>query len=703
MPINTERLVDSVTRGVDRIAVGAVYALATLIPVFFLPVTPDFFDTQKHALLVVFTSIILVSFAVKTFVTKTFRFTVTPVTLPALGLLAAVVLSALLATPYRYEALTGRTLMFVALLCAFILLPSLLKTIRTSMLLICATGGAFVSTLLMVAEQLGYGSTFLLNSVLKIGTGTQGLFHPTGSMLAGALFLVPLGVAHLAEAFRGEIARGTTREETQSSRVTHVALSVFLGISLMLHVFFMLPSKPSHPIFPPFSVSWSIAVDILKNPKTALLGVGPESYLSAFTQFRPPEMNLLRQIWNVRFTTARTELLQVITTLGVLGFVAWVMFALAVVRAALPLSTSTIALTLGIGVLFIEFLLFPANIAQYTQLFLLTISLVMTMKREKDARISDMILHLFAIKLIEPESTPRAEKHLASQILAIGVAVLLFGLVGINGYFYGKIYAADMIFYQSLLATQQNDGAKAYTLQSRVVEMEPFVDRFRRAFASTNFLVADAIARNPQSTREDRNNIPQLIQQSIREAKAATELDPRKTINWETLATIYRALISVAQGADQWTVAAYVRAIQTDPSNPALRIDLGSVYISTQNYEQAIRVFQQATELKPDWANAQYNLSNAYKQKGDDTLSLEALKKTLMLLPANSEEYTKVQQEIANFTIKSKQQTAPTVSSQSSPKAKVSPSPFPKIEGQIRLPKDLGLEASPAPSPAQNP
>ena len=64
-------------------------------------------------------------------------------------------------------------------------------------------------------------------------------------------------------------------------------------------------------------------------------------------------------------------------------------------------------------------------------------------------------------------------------------------------------------------------------------------------------------------------------------------------MNWQTHASIYRILIHVAQDADQWSIAAYVRAIQTDPTNPMLRLDLGGVYVTTQNYDQAIRLFQQ--------------------------------------------------------------------------------------------------------------
>ena len=481
-----------------------------------------------------------------------------------------------------------------------------------------------------------------------------------------------------------------------------VVLGGLIAASLAFHVFLMLPNKPARPVLLPFDASWSIAVDMMKNPKTAMLGVGPESYSTAFTQLRPASLNLLTNVWNIRFNAARTEFLHVLTTLGVIGFFAWGIYIISVVRLIFPLKKSALPVVLFLGIGLLEFVLFPANLLQYAFFFVFVGILTITMKEEKDERASDMLFHSFALKLVAPESSVKIEKHLASQALTILIAVAMISLVGSMGYVYANLYISEVQFFQSLQAIQKNDGLKAYNLQSAVVSRTPLLDRFRRAFASTNFLIADALASNPQATQEDKNTIPQLIQQSIREAKAATELDSRKTANWETLSTIYRTLIHVAQGADQWTIAAYVRAIQTDPTNPSLRLDLGGVYLAVQNYEQAIRVFQQATELKPDWANAQYNLANAYRQKGDDKLALEALKVALTLLPANSDERIRVQQEIDALTAPLKNAPSSTSSApaeQAQPKKSTSattpqtlstPSIQQIQEGQIRLPADLG-------------
>jgi tetratricopeptide (TPR) repeat protein len=51
--------------------------------------------------------------------------------------------------------------------------------------------------------------------------------------------------------------------------------------------------------------------------------------------------------------------------------------------------------------------------------------------------------------------------------------------------------------------------------------------------------------------------------------------------------------------------------------NPALRLNIGGVYYSIKNYDLAIRFFDDAIKLKPDYSNAYYNLSVALRDKGN--------------------------------------------------------------------------------------
>lgn len=672
-----------------------MYALLALSPLFFLPITADFFEINKQVLIVGVAMLCVVLWAVQSLVRQAVRFTISPLTVPTLLYVAVLLLSTFFGSTYPYEVIMGRGLVVFGLATGVLVVPSLLKSIQAKTYLYVVSGSGVVLSIIGVLEAFGFGLSNLLNVLLKIQLPEKGGFNPAGSVLAGALFLFPLLVANGVELIKAK------------QKKDRIIFGSFLGILILgfaAHMYVMLPGKPAEAVFTPLAVSWSIAVDTFKNTRTALVGVGPESYSVAFTQFRPLSLNAA-PYWNILFTIGRTEFLHILPTMGLVGGLAWLFLMINMLRTSFPMREEFRPLSIITGILVLEQFFFISNTAQLAVLFGTVTLITVMLKKAKDDRIADIVLHLFAIRILSPGTIDRVEQHPASRILALILSLLVLGGVGVSGYFIARAYYADMLLYQSLQAAQKNDGKKTYELQGKVVNLAPLSDRYRRAFASTNFLIAENIADNPSATEQDKNTIPQLIQQAIREAKAATELDGRKTLNWQTLATIYRALINVAQGADQWAIAAYVRAIQTDPTNPMLRLDLGGVYVSTQNYEQAIRLFQQAAELKPDWPNAHFNLANAYKMKGEKQLAIDALRQTWNLLPVGSAERTTVEGQIAQLEKQKTVTPQPTVQQETKPKSTTAPQKTTKTvpEGEIRLPSDLGLpsENPPATTPKE--
>jgi tetratricopeptide (TPR) repeat protein len=481
--------------------------------------------------------------------------------------------------------------------------------------------------------------------------------------------------------------------KTQRDRVIFGVCTGLLGAAIALHVWLLTPAKLGFPTFLPFQATREIAIDVLKDTKHTLFGYGYTSFQLAFTQLRPSSINST-PFWNVRFSSARNEAFQIFITLGVVGFVAWLLLLLSLVRSAFPFTTITKPVGVAILVVILEFLLIPANVSLIILLFLLSLMLTLVIKEHHVGKISDIVLHLFAFKIVSPTTPSQVEKQRASQVFAgISSGILLLGIT-VGLYFLTRMFIAETLMYRSLIAANKNDGARTYALQSQAVTIAPFIDRYHASFAVTNYLIANTMASSGSLSPEDKANIPEIIQQSIREAKLAAQINQSKVEHWETLASLYQQLIGVAQGSEQWAVAAYVKAIQLDPGNPNLRVQLGSVYMSIQNYDQALRMFQQAIELKPDWANAYYNLANAYVQKGDRKNAIENLQRTLQFLPESSTQERKaIEDQIAELK-RLEQQNAKTVKPAASKSA--------SNDVQIRLPADLGLPEEATPTGTTN-
>ena len=159
---------------------------------------------------------------------------------------------------------------------------------------------------------------------------------------------------------------------------------------------------------------------------------------------------------------------------------------------------------------------------------------------------------------------------------------------------------------------------------------------------------------------------------------------------WENLARIYSQLVGVAQGADSWATAGYNQAIQLDPTNPLLYLELGSVYIQTKNYTNAITEFSHAVALKPDYANAYYNLANAYKLNNDITQAIATMKQAQQFVTPGSDDYKTVTSELQSL----QQAPAPTPTPNTIPSkspATTKPLPTSKTTPSPTAPSTSGL------------
>ena len=98
-------------------------------------------------------------------------------------------------------------------------------------------------------------------------------------------------------------------------------------------------------------------------------------------------------------------------------------------------------------------------------------------------------------------------------------------------------------------------------------------------------------------------------------------------------------------------MAAQNQAISLDPGNPRLRLDLGGVYYSLQDYQTAGQAFAAAVTLKPDYPNAHYNLAQAEKMLKLNSQAIDQLQQTAVLVCANpqSPDCSKVNDEIRSL------------------------------------------------------
>ncbi len=504
-------------------------------------------------------------------------------------------------------------------------------------------------------------------------------FSPVGSQLDLAIllgFLLAIGIVSFPR--RRESIKSWIPVFTGMTLTINL-LALFLTVySLVKPTGTGLINQAPTLILPPFRLSWFAAVEILKSPQTALFGIGLDNFSSIFTQVKDFAYNQ-SSLWQINsFTVSRSAVLQIFTETGIFGLTAFGLLIFYVIKQSVRAIHESPLHYILFFYLFICLLILPTSFIVWFLFFVVLAQLSCT-----------------------DGACPVSTTDLSNLLpIYIGIAVISFLFIGTSGYFLGRSYASEYYFKKSLDGVANNNVKQVYDNQRQAIILNPYIERFRSNFSQTNLLIANNLAQKKAGTitEQDKQTITQAIQASIAEGKAVVALNPQKADGWQNLAAIYLNIINAAQGADVWTISAYQRAILADPQNPSYRVGLGGVYYSLKKYDDALRFFEQAISIKPDWPNANYNYAWANFQKQNYSQAVNAMQNTLRLLDSklNQGDYEKVQKELDEFKkmlSKEEEKPANKLDKKTQSDLNLPTPPTTKISPKLELPKEASPEA----------
>lgn len=673
---------------IQRIGLFLILATTFSIPLFFLPITSEFYEFNKNSLLFFSSLLLLIVLGLSYVVERQVRIIRSPFGLPILAILLSWILSTVLRSPNRFDALVdpGQTGTILALGVFFFVAVNFIRSKRDLEML----GGTIIASLGVLGLITILWSSGLAPQLIADGYLKSNMWTPIGNPLLTITMLVA-GLPFLVTLLAREGGLNL------KSGLISLVLLLQVGGSAMLGLRLLQPEN--RPVFLAQQTSWAIALEAVKI--SPLLGTGPATFLSDFTRFRPISYNLT-PTWAVRFTNSNNFYLQLLATTGLLGIISYVFL---VYRALSVFSktaksihspespTARIWSLAGISsavLLFASQLFIPVSAAT---LFLTFVFLVITVAALKLAGSS--LVSEANVDIVAATSTGHHSPLLPWIALAIA---LLFAVPGL--YLGSRVYYGEMLFQKALVSAAANEGKATYDTLLSAMRVNPFRDSYRLVYSQTNLLLANSIAGNAQLSDSDRTTVTQLIQQAIREAKNAVALNTGKVSNVENLASVYRNLLNLAEGADDWTVASYRQAILLDPVNPNLRISMGGVLYALERYDEAAIFFQQAVDLKPNLANAHYNLASAHRKKGDLERALASMQNVLQLVDRNGPDYEAASKELAELQDEVGQQTPAAPAVPEEPVTLTTPAPLPTpIATPIQLDESLSPEVTPTPQP----
>lgn len=689
---------------IEKASVIILSLLFILFPVLFTNLTTDLFVLPKQALLIFSVISLMVLYAIKTFLSEKVRITRTPFDFPVI-LFAGVVTLSVVFSVARFDSLFNFVPFLFAALSFFAITHNVknekhLYALISSLLI----GGAIASVVSILS--------FLKVYVLSFDFSKFQAFSTLGSALDQTIYLallLPLALYFIYPFVKKGPDSFKNLKGENMIRVAIVSVSsviILVGTIVSVYILMTLQKPIILPIDTGFQVAFAaISQDATRIIQGFLLGSGFGEFFVAFMRFKQAAFNASPDIWNLTFFRSSSYVLELLTTTGLLGVASFLFLVYRVVKER-PLF---IPLILFLAAAFV----LPFGYYHIVLLFIVLGIYSGAKSLTNSSKYFDIDLQLVASKkgffvISTEEPSLRHEKYarpLSSVILTlIAVFSIVFGFLTYD-YLWG-----NLLFQKSLVAASQNNGSLTYNYQSNVLNSATgrYVDSYHRVFSQTNLALANSLATSiPQGSSpsaQTTQTIYQLVQQSINSGRNSTNVSPVNSLNWQNLSSIYRALIGFGQNADSFAVLASQRAAQLDPSNPSEYINIGGIYYQLGLWDRAIEQFQIAINLKPDYANAYYNLGHALMEKGDLNTGLTALQTVRSLVANDKTNLDKVNAEIKELEDKIGQASTGQVQAQpaqNQPPLEVNqpPAQLPEQKPPVKIPAPIDTP-TPTPTPS---
>lgn len=699
---------------IQKVIVGLLSILLFLFPLLFLTNTTDPFFVPKQAFLVIMSSLLIVLWAALCVYERKLKLRSGPFNLPVAAFAIIIFLSSLLSRN-MYDSLASSIPVVAAAIVYFVFINVISDRKSFVAAITALIAGGTVASLISIAY---YFKIYFL----PIPAIQSQYFSTFGSPLQHIIYAVALMLLCVF-ALLQEV-KGRKIEPNYNTMFFGSAGIVLLASAAL--VIYQIISVTQKPVLLPYTYGFQIAtaaisqdggtqnifgLPVLRMLISLPLGSGYGTFLTDFTRFKLADINNDPTLWTSSFTYSSSFALELLTTTGILGILAY-FFIIAKVLKVRRKETMPVFFAL-LGLFLVSFFL-PFTIAIIFLMFVLLGLYTSTLFFAHDKRVEDISVSLVALKqgLFSVDETTGHERRKSDSIalpLLLFIVVLLVG--GYLSYLSIKLVTADTKIAASLSQANRNNGQLIYDLQRQALTEFPYRSDYYRIFSQINLALANSIASGiPQGTKPNasvQGTISQLLQQSMANARTAVALAPMTSLNWQNYSQVSRSLIGVAQGADTQAIATLNQAIALDPNNPVLRVELGGIYYQLKQNDAAQNQFQIAINLKPDFANAYYNLGHALEAKGDLKNAVVAYQAALSLLPNGSEDKKKLEAEMeavlkqVGTEVTPETSAVPTGTAENQPGLTTPATPAPTRTQQIKIsPAPTGLVASPTPTTA---
>lgn len=596
-----------------------LYVLVFFMPFLFLSLTTETREFNKQALLFLFTAVMLGAWVVKILTTRKISWIKT-----SLDYILLVYLIVYLITSFAsidkvssflgyYGRFTGS---FVSVLCFIVLYFLIVNNVKSEKtvkrLVTFLVAGIGITLLYSLFQLFGW---FILPFAFTQNRG----FNPIGSLVSLAIFaaismiffqwlmqasphrtklkglvmwflmLVSLVILFLVNAFIAwlilalglvaYLALSMTFTSEQGSPTWFWRPMLVLVIAVLFVAFQFLPQGLNPrglvnidlpvEIQLSNSTTWTLVRNSLgTGPKNAILGSGPGTTGIAFGDIKPQDLNKTI-VWSLNFDRASSEIANIAIETGLLGLLVFELTCILFLVYGLFFllkKTSHAGWIYALGFFILWLSLYTTHFFYFfstTFYFLFWLSLAVFMS------ITHWSSHETESSNLSFASSPRSALSwmFASLIILAGLLVGTFFVAAVYG---GEVAYASGV---AQLNQAKPDFARVAADFGRAITLNPYRDVYYLAYGQNLIFQASEEA---ASQKPNVQQIQSWMADTINAGRSATNISPGKAANWSALAQFYTGIRPLVSGTDQFIIDSWQQAINRDPKNPSLYVQLAS-------------------------------------------------------------------------------------------------------------------------------
>lgn len=389
--------------------------------------------------------------------------------------------------------------------------------------------------------------------------------------------------------------------------------------------------------------SWTITQgSLFSGIKNSLVGNGTGTFYLAFSHFRDRSFNTDPYAWSVRFNQPFSTFQAFLTEGGLMVGILFILIVLYVaghILKALKLARrdgsgttvqffgdGTVAsaplvevVTLGVTWLMLTvgmFFFFYGPLLWWLWWLLLACFFI-------GLSISDNTI--FSLKEHRLVDNPEYTLSL-SFVAIIIVALLVVGGIGAT-----RVYAAEKNYYRALAVPDVND-AKVHL--ARAIQKNTGNEQYHLMMAQFALQEATNLSREAQPNIQ---KIGVLVEKAVSESRLATDIAPRYVVVWQNLATMYENAAVLIPEARDWAKRSLEQAYDLEPTNPIIATQLANNLSLAGNYNEAVKKFEEAISLKPDYVAAYVGLAQTHELLKEPAKVVETYRTLVAFQPNNVE------------------------------------------------------------------